>query len=336
MFCQNCGTEISQDAKFCPKCGQAIVGAIGASQPSAQQQAVQGYAAPMYNRQQQAGHVSQQSYGQPQPQQPFGQQQAFGQQQYGAAPTSQGSKRSVSPALIVAIAIAVVAIIVALVAVSGALSPKGSGDSGASSSAVQSTTQGSSSESTRNAESTGSAGSTGGASSSASPADASTAPSQSSSATGSSAASASTSSGDASSISADDARKQAIDKAFADGYQVFEGTLQVLSSDELASLQGVDPKAVGSIEGTYAVLVFDAQIQVSGMSGDGSGSRRQGATMLSVAEVTQYASKGDLDSWKAYDGQHIAIGAKAEDVWFPSDVSLPVGEPRTTNAIVLG
>ena len=89
-------------------------------------------------------------------------------------------------------------------------------------------------------------------------------------------------------------------------------------------------------DGTYAVLTFDAPIQVSGMSGDGSGTRRQGATMLSVASKTKYTTAGDIDSWRAYDGKHIAVAAKAEDIMFPSDVSMPVGEPRTDKAVMLG
>ena len=117
---------------------------------------------------------------------------------------------------------------------------------------------------------------------------------------------------------------------------MFEGTLRVLTAEELAALQNVDPRVASGIDGAYAVLVFDAEIQVSGMGTDGSGMRRQGAKMLGVAEQTKYGSSGDLSFWRTYDGQHIAVAAMAENIWFPSDVRLPVGEPATANAIVLG
>ena len=58
--------------------------------------------------------------------------------------------------------------------------------------------------------------------------------------------------------------------------------------------------------------------------------------MLSVASKTKYTTAGDIDSWRAYDGKHIAVAAKAEDIMFPSDVSMPVGEPRTDKAVMLG
>ena len=221
----------------------------------------------------------------------------------------------------VVVAVVVVGLIAAFAL--GAFSPKGSGGpSSASQGAAQASSQASSANS---ASATANSASAAGSSASAA-----------GSASASASAAKSTSASSAASAAASDARKQAIDDAFAQGYQVFEGTLRVLSAEDLAALQGVDPRVAGGDDGTYAVLVFDAQIQVSGMSGDGSGSRRQGATMLRVAEQTQYSSSGDLGTWSAYDGQHLAVAAMANDIWFPSDVSMPVGEPRTAKAIVLG
>ena len=261
--------------------------------------------------------------GSPRPfdQQPAGQQPngtpGYPSPQPNGAGQPQGAKRSVSPALVIAIVVAVVAIIVAVALALGVFSPKNGNGSASSAPTVEESSSASS------------------ASSASSPAPSATGSSSTSSA-GASASSGSASSGSSSSTSAADARKQAKDKANKEGYQVFEGTLMILTADELASMQGVDPKVAEGIEGTYAVLVFDAPIQVSGMGADGSGMRRQSATMLGVAEQTKYATKGSIDSWKAYKGQDIAIAAMAEDIWFPSDVSLPVGEPRTADAIVLG
>jgi len=132
----------------------------------------------------------------------------------------------------------------------------------------------------------------------------------------------------------------AAETAISLGYQVFEGELHVVSAEELLALQesDIDP-AVASGGGTYAVLVFDQETEVSGMSADGSGERTEMAKMLGVAEHTDYdnfvVEYGDLDSWKSFDGQHIMVAAKAEDIMFPSDVRLPINEPTASSATVL-
>ena len=127
-------------------------------------------------------------------------------------------------------------------------------------------------------------------------------------------------------------------EAQSNGLEVFEGTLRILSADELMELQQADPH-MPEMDGTFAVLVFDQATDVVGQSGDGSGERTDTATMLGVAEYTEYSNtvvdKGDLESWRAYDGQRIAVAAYPEEVWFPSDVSLPIGEPRTGEATIL-
>ena len=121
---------------------------------------------------------------------------------------------------------------------------------------------------------------------------------------------------------------------------VVEGTVRVVSAEELVELQkaDIDPAMAGN-GGTYAVLVFDEPTEVDGMSGDGTGGRTETANMLGIAEYTEYDSftidKGDLDSWRAYDGKHVTLAAKAEDIMFPSDVRLPLGEPATGEAVVL-
>lgn len=130
------------------------------------------------------------------------------------------------------------------------------------------------------------------------------------------------------------------EEAVAEGYQVFEGTVRVLSAQELYDLQETDiePAAVVS-GGDYAVLVFDAESEVTGMYADGSGERKGTATMLCIAEYTDYESfvveYGDLESWKEYDGQHVKLAAKVEDIVFPSDVRLPIGEPSAAAVIMV-
>ena len=111
-----------------------------------------------------------------------------------------------------------------------------------------------------------------------------------------------------------------------------------MSTQELTKLQGVDSSMFPE-NGTYAVLVFDEPFQVSGQGADGSGTRRQSASMLSVAEYADYGSfvvnSGDIDAWVNFDGKHLTLGATAEQIMFPSDVRLPIGEPSAPDAIVV-
>lgn len=128
--------------------------------------------------------------------------------------------------------------------------------------------------------------------------------------------------------------------AVAHGYQVLEGTVRVVSAEELVKLQGkdIDPAAVGG-DGTYAVLVYDKEMQVSGMLADGSGEVTKASKMLGIAEHTTYGSTvveyGNLDEWKALDGQHVTLAVNAADITYPTDVRLPIGEPSASSVVVL-
>ena len=91
--------------------------------------------------------------------------------------------------------------------------------------------------------------------------------------------------------------------------------------------------------GTYAVLVFDEPTDVSGMGADGSGERTESAEMLGIGEYTDYGSfvseYGDLSLWESLDGQRVTLAAQAQDIMFPSDVRLPIGEPAVHVSVVL-
>ena len=155
---------------------------------------------------------------------------------------------------------------------------------------------------------------------------------------GKTSSSSSSASSSTSSSASDDSKKAAVNSALNQGYQIFEGTLHVMTTTELANLQGIDPDMF-TANGKHVVLEFDAPFQVSGMGSDGSGMRRQSASMLGVAEHTDHGSfvvdKGDVDYWLNLDGAHMTLGAMADQIWFPSDVSLPVGEPSTESAVVI-
>ena len=124
------------------------------------------------------------------------------------------------------------------------------------------------------------------------------------------------------------------------GFQVFEGTIHVCSAEDLIELQAIDidPAAAGG-GGTYAVLVFDQPIEVTGLIADGSGERTETSDMLGIAEFTDYESfvveYGDLEACEALDGQHVTLAAQTESIMFPTDVRLPIGQPSAKVTVVL-
>ena len=134
--------------------------------------------------------------------------------------------------------------------------------------------------------------------------------------------------------------QEAVEAALAQGFQVFSGTVHVCTPEELIDLQGkdIDPAMVSN-GGTYAVLVFDVPTEVAGMSADGSGERTETCNMLGIAEFTEYDSfvieYGNLDEWRALDGQPATIAVLAKDITFPSDVRLPIGEPSASEVEIL-
>ena len=119
--------------------------------------------------------------------------------------------------------------------------------------------------------------------------------------------------------------------------------VHVVDSEELLKLQGntdIDPKAFAD-EGTYAVLVLDKPTKVTGMVADGSGPDTREAKILGIGEYSSYGNDvvveyGDLDQWKQLDGNNVVITAVVDDIWFPTDVSLPIGEPRLNKCTLLG
>lgn len=128
--------------------------------------------------------------------------------------------------------------------------------------------------------------------------------------------------------------------ALAMGYQVLEGTVRVCTGEELIELQAIDidPAAAGGT-GTFAVLVFDEPIDVTGMSADGTGERTEPSNMLGIAEYSDYGSfvieYGDLDACETLNGQRVTLAAQASDIMFPTDVSFPIGEPKAKSSIFL-
>lgn len=116
--------------------------------------------------------------------------------------------------------------------------------------------------------------------------------------------------------------------------------MHVCTAEELIQLQAIDiDPAAASGGGTYAVLVFDGDTDVTGESADGSGQRTESCYMIGIAEYTDYTSfvieYGNLDYCKTLDGQRATVAAMAKDIVFPSDVSLPIGQPKAEENVIL-
>lgn len=130
-----------------------------------------------------------------------------------------------------------------------------------------------------------------------------------------------------------DQKAKAIAAAKAQGKQVFEGTIRIMNHAELVGFQGV-PEPNPDYSGTfkyekYAILVFDGPQTVTGMSGDGSGMQTGSAKLLCVGAY--YAGVDSVDTtpeWVPYNGKRVVVAGTAEEVGWPSDTSLPLGEPR--------
>ena len=110
----------------------------------------------------------------------------------------------------------------------------------------------------------------------------------------------------------------------------------MLSTDELAEMQDADIKMFPQ-KGTHAVLIFDAPTEVTGIGGGDPDERTETADMLGIAEYTDYDSfvvqYGDVNAMEAYDGAHVTLAA--QDITFPSDVRLPLGQPSANDVKIL-
>ena len=136
-----------------------------------------------------------------------------------------------------------------------------------------------------------------------------------------------------------DQKAKAIAAAKAQGKQVFEGTIRILNHAELTGLQGIsdpNPDYSGNFKyEKYAILVLDETQTVTGMSGDGSGMQTGSAKLLCVGAY--YPGVDSVDTtpeWVPYNGKRVVVAGTAEDVGWPSDTSLPLGEPRGGGEII--
>ena len=115
-----------------------------------------------------------------------------------------------------------------------------------------------------------------------------------------------------------------------DGRIVFTGTVDTYSYEEVIALQGCpDPNAPWTDSSqTFRLIVLDTPQEMELQSGDPVGSPRSGMVrLISVA----YA-KG----LEQYDGQHLTFSIDPSNTYWPSDSSMPVGQPATGDVHVVG
>ncbi len=110
---------------------------------------------------------------------------------------------------------------------------------------------------------------------------------------------------------------------------VFTGTIDTYSYEEVIALQGCpDPNAPWSDSSqTFHLIVLDTPQEMELQSGDPVGSPRSDTVrLISVA----YA-----EGLEQYDGQHLIFSIDPKATYWPSDTSMPVGQPGTRDVHVL-
>ncbi len=132
-----------------------------------------------------------------------------------------------------------------------------------------------------------------------------------------------------------EAREAAIKEAQEKGYMVLSGTVHVMNGRELCEYQGYELEQMFGDEWakteeatTYIIIVFAHETTLDCQSGDGSGIRPGTATMISL-------TKQDTSYWEEREGEEVTIAVSSNETWWPSDVSLPMGQPRTPNVQVI-
>lgn len=111
---------------------------------------------------------------------------------------------------------------------------------------------------------------------------------------------------------------------------VLQGTVRTCTGAEILNMQGQqdpDPGPWSESGDTFRVIVLDTPRTVTARNGDGDGSRPGEATMIDVTHAP------GLDQ---YDGQHVIFSIDPYQTWWPSGVSIPLGEPSTEDIHVLG
>ena len=108
---------------------------------------------------------------------------------------------------------------------------------------------------------------------------------------------------------------------------VFQGTLGAYSYSEVLALQGqADPNPGSDMGETYYLIVLDTPQTMNLRSGDGLSSRNGEVHLVNVSYVEGIGQ---------YAGQHLTWSIDPSQTYWPSDTSLPLGEPSTDDVHIL-
>lgn len=110
---------------------------------------------------------------------------------------------------------------------------------------------------------------------------------------------------------------------------VFTGTIDTYSYEEVIALQGCpDPNASWSDPSqTFHLIVLDTPQEMELQSGDPVGAPR--------SDTVRVISVAYAEGLEQYDGQHLTFSIDPEATYWPSDTSMPVGQPGTRDVHVL-
>ena len=110
---------------------------------------------------------------------------------------------------------------------------------------------------------------------------------------------------------------------------VFTGTIDTYSYEEVIALQGCpDPNAPWSDPSqTFHLIVLDTPKEMELQSGDPVGAPR--------SDTVRVISVAYAEGLEQYDGQHLTFSIDPEATYWPSDTSMPVGQPGTRDVHIL-
>jgi len=114
------------------------------------------------------------------------------------------------------------------------------------------------------------------------------------------------------------------------GLVLLTGTVRELDDRGIAALQGIgNPNPPSDDLVMHAVLELDEPVILAALSGGGS-APREGETRLILIE----RDTSEL-TWGSYQDKHVTAAIDPAMLMWPSDTSLPLGEPSVATAGVV-
>lgn len=112
-----------------------------------------------------------------------------------------------------------------------------------------------------------------------------------------------------------------------DGRIVFQGTINNYSYDQVLTLQGIsDPNGGSSTNMNYQLIVLDTPQVMELRSGGDPGTQSGEVSIIRIH---------DNENLSQYYGQHLTFSIDPNQTYWPSDTSLPLGQPGTSDIKIL-